>query len=80
MLEAQMIQQGVNAMDTGNFAENTPAQSMPQEVQAAIEQGQIPGAMPVADMETEGGLPGTMGGMIPGQGLAGTANENGIMR
>ena len=80
MLEAQMIQQGVNAMDTGNFAENTPEQPMPPEVQAAIEQGQIPGAMPVAGMETEGGLPGAMGGMIPGQGLAGTADENGILR
>lgn len=62
MLEAQMMNSGLNAMDTGQFAENTPG---PQTV---------PGA------EMEGGLPGTMGGMIPGQGLAGTPDENGVLR
>jgi ribonuclease D len=47
-LEALQLQQGLNAMDTGQFAENQP-QMMP-------------------GMEMEGGLPGAMGGMIPGQG------------
>ena len=60
MLEAQQIQQGVNAMDTGYFAENTPQRQVPPDVAAAYPQ-MAPGA------ETEGGLPGAMGGMIPQQ-------------
>ena len=71
MLEAQMMQQGVNAMDTGNFAENTAPRELPPEVA---------GAMPMAGGAMEGGLPGAMGGMIPGQGLAGTPDETGMMR
>ena len=47
-VEALQMNNGLNAMDTGEFAENQPQQ------------------MPGAGME--GGLPGTMGGMIPGQG------------
>ena len=61
-LEAMQMQQGMNAMDTGEFAENQAGPMM------------MPGA------ETEGGLPPQMGGMIPGQGLAGTADETGLMR
>lgn len=75
MLEAQAMQQGLNAMDTGQFAENTPAPEVPPEVAAA--QGLMggmmpgpgmPGMMPGQDMA--GGLPPQMGGMIPGQGPA----------
>ena len=65
MLEAQMMQQGMNAMDTGQFAENQP------------ENG-LPGIMPGQEMA--GGLPPQMGGMIPGQGLAGTPDETGMLR
>lgn len=81
-LEAQMMQQGLNAMDTGQFAENTPEQPLPPEIAGAMDQGQIPGAMPgmMPGMEMEGGLPGAMGGMIPGQGMAGTSDENGLIR
>ena len=68
MLEAQMLQQGVNAIDTGQFAENGPV----------LPENGMPGMMPGAGME--GGLPGAMGGMIPGTGLAGTADESGMMR
>ena len=68
MLEAEMMNQGVNAMDTGNFAENTPVP----------EENGMPGMMP--GMEMEGGLPPQMGGMIPGEGLAGTPDESGMMR
>lgn len=59
MLEAQMMQQGVNAMDTGQFAENTAAPEIPPELRG------MPGTMPGQEMA--GGLPGAMGGMIPGQ-------------
>ena len=72
MLEAEMMQQGVNAMDTGQFAENTPEPQMPPEL------GGMPEMMPGQEME--GGLPPQMGGMIPGQGLAGTPDETGMMR
>ena len=61
MLEAQMMQQGVNAMDTGMFAENTP---QPGEIPPEMMGQPMPGA------EMEGGLPPAMGGMIPGQGPA----------
>ena len=71
MLEAQMMQQGVNAMDTGQFAENTAPREVPPEVA---------GAYPEMASGMEGGLPGAMGGMIPGAGLAGTPDENGLMR
>ena len=37
------------------------------------------GAMPMPGGAMEGGLPGAMGGMIPGQGLAGTPDDNGVM-
>ena len=40
--------------------------------------GAMPGVMPGA--ETEGGLPPQMGGMIPGQGLAGTPDESGMIQ
>ena len=76
MLEAEMMQQGVNAMDTGQFAENTPQpQALPEFVET-------PNGMPavVPGAETEGGLPPAMGGMIPGTGLAGTPDESGMMR
>jgi len=72
MLEADMMQQGLNAMDTGQFAENTPMPEVPPEVAGAMP---MPGG---AGME--GGLPGAMGGMIPGQGLAGTPDQEGVMR
>lgn len=71
MLEAEMMQQGVNAMDTGQFAENMPAREIPPEVA---------GAFPTAAQGMEGGLPGAMGGMMPGQGLAGTPDEGMVMR
>ena len=71
MLEAQMMQQGVNAMDTGNFAENTAPREVPPEVA---------GAFPEMTQGMEGGLPGAMGGMVPGSGLAGTPDQNGMMR
>ena len=76
MLEAQMMQQGVNAMDTGQFAENTPPRPLPPEVEAM----EGPGAMPAAMSGMEGGLPAAMGGMVPGTGLAGTPDENGLLR
>jgi hypothetical protein len=38
------------------------------------------GPMPMPAEGMEGGLPGAMGGMIPGQGLAGTPDESGMMR
>ncbi len=68
MLEAEMMNQGVNAIDTGQFAENTPVP----------EENGMPETMP--GMEMEGGLPPQMGGMIPGEGLAGTPDEMGMMR
>ena len=71
MLEAEMMQQGVNAMDTGQFAESMPAREIPPEVA---------GAFPTAAQGMEGGLPGAMGGMMPGQGMAGTPNEGMVMR
>ena len=87
MLEAQMMQQGLNAMDTGRFAENTPQPSMippemmggmaPEEMEG-MEAGAMPGMMPGQEME--GGLPPQMGGMIPGQGMAGMPDENGVMQ
>ena len=47
--------------------------------------GQMPmpeagGPMPMPVEGMEGGLPGAMGGMIPGQGMAGTPDESGLMR
>lgn len=38
------------------------------------------GAMPTPMGGTEGGLPGAMGGMIPGQGMAGMPDESGMLR
>ena len=38
------------------------------------------GPMPMPMEGMEGGLPGAMGGMIPGQGKAGTPDESGMMR
>lgn len=80
MLEAQMMQQGINAMDTGMFAENTPNAGMPGAIPPEMMGGAMPeqgsemppemmGPMPeqMPGSEMEGGLPGTMGGMIPGQ-------------
>lgn len=71
MLEAQQMNSGLNAMDTGQFAEN-------QEPGLRMQDSGMPGVMPGAEME--GGLPPQMGGMIPGQGLAGTADESGMLR
>ena len=79
MLEADMIQNGVNAMDTGQFAENMPPmgpEGMPME--GMMPENGMPGVMP--GMEMEGGLPPQMGGMIPGEGLAGMPDEMGMMR
>lgn len=78
MLEAEMMQQGVNAMDTGQFAENTPEPQLPPELGGVPGESGMPEMMPGMDME--GGLPPQMGGMIPGQGLAGTPDETGMMR
>lgn len=41
---------------------------------------EVAGAMPQVTQDMAGGLPGAMGGMLPGQGLAGTTDENGMMR
>ena len=62
MLEAQALQRGSDAMDTGQFAENTAPREVPPELRG------MPGMMPGQGME--GGLPPQMGGMIPPQGPA----------
>ena len=51
----------------------------------AMQPEQVPmpeagGPMPMPMEGMEGGLPGAMGGMIPGQGMAGTPDESGMMR
>ena len=49
---------------------------------ALDQQGQTGGAGPTVmpGAEMEGGLPPQMGGMIPGQGMTGLPDENGVMR
>jgi hypothetical protein len=84
---------GSNAEGGMRNAEPAPDQmglTQGQQIEAqlmsnAMQQGQMPmpeagGPMPMPTEGMEGGLPGAMGGMIPGQGLAGTPDESGMMR
>lgn len=78
-IETQLMQNslqppaGGQPMDSGM----TMPDEMPM-VPTGMAGGAMPETMPGAEME--GGLPGAMGGMLPGQGQAGTPDENGIMR